>query len=116
MPQRLKPGSFQSICVRPEGRTLQKDESFRCLYSPIDFVVLRPLKDMNFQHVRRNRNPLYAGTVRLCTARRRATRASSRVESSVGSGEFASFMISGISVQPSTTASQPSSFIRSITF
>ena len=37
------------------------------------------------------------------TARRRAARASSRVESSVGSGELASFMISGISVQPSTT-------------
>jgi hypothetical protein len=58
---------------------------------------------------------VYTGTVRLCTARRRATRASSRVESSVGSGEFASFISSGISVQPSTTASQPSSFMRSIT-
>ena len=29
------------------------------------------------------------------------------MESSVGSGEFASSMISGISVQPRTTASQP---------
>ena len=48
----------------------------------------------------------YAGAL-LCTARRRATRASNRVESSVGNGEFASFMINGISVQPSTTASQP---------
>src|SRR4029077_12597785 len=46
------------------------------------------------------------------TARRSAARASSRVESSVGSGELASFMISGISGQPSTTASQPASFIR----
>jgi hypothetical protein len=45
-----------------------------------------------------------------------AARASSRVESSVGSGEFTSFMISGISVQPSTTASQPSSsFMRWMT-
>jgi hypothetical protein len=58
---------------------------------------------------------VYAGTPLLCTARRRATRASNRVESSVGSGEFASSMINGISVQPSTTASQPSSFMRSIT-
>jgi len=33
-----------------------------------------------------------------------AARASRRVESSVGSGELASFMSSGISVQPSTTA------------
>jgi hypothetical protein len=31
IPQRLKPGSLQSICVRPEGRTLQKDEFFRSL-------------------------------------------------------------------------------------
>ncbi len=45
------------------------------------------------------------------TARRSAARASERVESSVGSGEFESLMINGISVQPSTTASQPSSFI-----
>ena len=29
LPQRLKPSSFQSICVRPKGRTLQKDEFFR---------------------------------------------------------------------------------------
>lgn len=34
------------------------------------------------------------------TARRSAARASSRVESSVGSAELASLMISGISVQP----------------
>ena len=53
--------------------------------------------------------------LRRCTARRNAARASRRVESSVGSGEFASFMISGISVQPSTTASQPSSFSRAMT-
>ena len=33
----------------------------------------------------------------------------------VGSGELASFMISGISVQPSTTASQLASFIRALT-
>jgi hypothetical protein len=37
------------------------------------------------------------------------------VESSVGSEEFESFMINGIAVQPSTTASQPSSFIRPMT-
>src|SRR5688572_2676003 len=41
------------------------------------------------------------------TARRKAARANERVESIVGNGEFSSFMISGISVQPSTTASQP---------
>src|ERR1700728_2655095 len=45
-------------------------------------------------------------------ARRNAARASSRVESSVGNGEFPSFMISGISVHASTTASQPSSRMR----
>ena len=61
--------------------------------------------------------PLYtvAETANLgyaATARRSAARESSRVESSVGNGELASFMISGISVQPSTTASQPASFIR----
>src|SRR5438874_12426740 len=50
-----------------------------------------------------------------CAARRSAARARSRVESSVGSGEFASFMMRGISVHPSTTASQPSSFIRAMT-
>jgi hypothetical protein len=33
LPQRLKPNSFQSICVRPKGRTLQKDEFFRSLFS-----------------------------------------------------------------------------------
>ena len=49
------------------------------------------------------------------TARRSAARASSRVESSVGSGELASLMISGISVHPSTTASHPSSFRRPMT-
>jgi hypothetical protein len=49
------------------------------------------------------------------TARRKAARAMRRVESSVGSGEFVSFMISGISVQPRMTASQPSSFMRDIT-
>src|SRR5437762_9827923 len=46
---------------------------------------------------------------------RSAARARSRVESSVGSGEFESFMISGISVQPRTTASQPAAFMRAIT-
>ena len=49
------------------------------------------------------------------SARRSAARASRRVESSVGSGEFPSCMISGISVQPSTTASHPSPFMRPIT-
>jgi len=49
------------------------------------------------------------------TARRSAARANERVESMVGNGEFSSFMISGISVQPSTTASQPRSFMRPIT-
>ena len=44
-----------------------------------------------------------------------AARAKERVESSVGKGEFWSFMISGISVHPSTTASQPSFFNRVIT-
>jgi len=43
------------------------------------------------------------------TAFRRAARARSRVESNGGSGEFSAFTIRGISVQPSTTASQPSS-------
>jgi hypothetical protein len=36
------------------------------------------------------------------------------VESSVGSGEFVSFIRSGISVQPRTTASAPAAFIRSM--
>lgn len=54
-----------------------------------------------------------AGQLRILG--RSAARASRRVESSTGNGEFASFMISGISVQPSTTASQPESFIRPIT-
>jgi hypothetical protein len=40
--------------------------------------------------------------VRPCTARRSAARASNRVESRVGGGEFESFMINGISVQPRT--------------
>ncbi len=48
-------------------------------------------------------------------ARRSAAWASSRVESSVGSGELASFINSGISVQPSTTASQPSPLSRAMT-
>ncbi len=48
-------------------------------------------------------------------ARRTAARASRRVESSVGSAELESSMISGISVQPRTTASHPSFRIRSIT-
>jgi hypothetical protein len=33
VPQRLKPDSLQSIYVRPEGRTLQKHEFFRKLFS-----------------------------------------------------------------------------------
>jgi hypothetical protein len=33
VPQRLKPDSLQSISVRPEGRTLQKHEFFRKLFS-----------------------------------------------------------------------------------
>src|SRR5262245_37790908 len=53
--------------------------------------------------------------VAACTARCNAARASKRVESSVGNGELPSFMINGISVQPRTTASQPSPFIRSMT-
>ena len=56
-----------------------------------------------------------AGAAATCTARSSAARASNRVESSVGRGEFESFMINGISVQPRTTASQPSSFIRPMT-
>lgn len=57
----------------------------------------------------------YAGAAAPRTAWRSAARASKRVESSVGSGEFESFMINGVSVQPSTTASQPASFIRPMT-
>lgn len=53
--------------------------------------------------------------MRACAARRSAARARKRVESSVGSDEFASFMINGISVQPCTAASQPASFIRPMT-
>jgi hypothetical protein len=49
------------------------------------------------------------------TARRTAAVASKRVESSVGNGELESFMIKGSSVQPSTTASQPASFICAMT-
>ena len=49
------------------------------------------------------------------TARSRAARARSRVESSIGKAELASLTISGISVQPSTTASHPCSFRRAIT-
>ena len=60
----------------------------------------------------RNRPEPVTGRRYVATARFNAARASSRVESSVGSGELASFMISGISVQPSTAASQPASFIR----
>src|SRR5581483_6796454 len=48
-------------------------------------------------------------------ARRSAVRASSRVESSAGREELLSLMISGISVQPGTTASHPASFSREIT-
>ena len=48
-------------------------------------------------------------------ARSTAARASRRVESSVGSGEFSSLMMSGISVQPKTTASQPCSLRRVMT-
>jgi hypothetical protein len=40
-PQRLKPDSLQSIYVRPEGRTLQKHEFFRSLFSrtPIQSIT-----------------------------------------------------------------------------
>src|SRR5690349_9497895 len=48
------------------------------------------------------------------TARRSAARASSRVESSVGRDAFASFTMSGSSVQPRITASAPSDFMRAI--
>jgi hypothetical protein len=51
----------------------------------------------------------------LSSAQRSAARASERVESSVGSGEFVSLMINGISVQPSTTASAPRLLMRSMT-
>src|ERR1700722_15679149 len=50
------------------------------------------------------------GRTAAAVARARAARASRRVESSVGNGELASFIRSGISVHPSTTASQPASF------
>ena len=49
------------------------------------------------------------------TALFKAALASSRVESSVGNGEFSSLIISGISVHPSTTASQPADFMRVMT-
>ena len=49
------------------------------------------------------------------TAFRTATRARSRVESSVGNGDESGVTSNGISVQPSTTASQPSSFIARMT-
>src|SRR5690242_5033510 len=58
---------------------------------------------------------IYATAVHACTARFSAARASRRVESSVGSGEFASLTIRGISVQPRITASHPSSFMRAMT-
>jgi len=48
-------------------------------------------------------------------ARARAAPARRRVESRVGSGELASHMTIGISVQPSTTASHPASFILAMT-
>jgi len=48
------------------------------------------------------------------TARASAARARSRVESSVASNELSSLIMSGISVQPKMTASQPSSFMRSM--
>ena len=47
-------------------------------------------------------------------ALRSAARARRRVESSVGSAEFASFTMSGNSVHPRITQSQPSPFMRSI--
>jgi hypothetical protein len=50
-----------------------------------------------------------------CAARWSAARASKRVESSVGNGEFESLKIRGTSVQPKMTASQPVSFILLIT-
>jgi hypothetical protein len=43
--------------------------------------------------------------VSLCTARRKSE-SRQRMESSVRGGEFALFMIDGISVQPSTMAQQ----------
>ena len=53
-PQRLKPDSVQSIYARPEGRTLQKNESFR--------------KPTNATHARTHADtpagtPLYIGLV-----------------------------------------------------
>ena len=57
----------------------------------------------------------YTGSCASSTARRSAARASRRVESSVGSGEFASSMINGISVQPSTRHRSPPSFILRMT-
>lgn len=49
------------------------------------------------------------------TALRTAARASSRVESRIGSGDDSAVTSNGISVHPSTTASQPSSFSPRIT-
>lgn len=54
---------------------------------------------------------LHFDTLALCSA----ARASSRVESRVGRGEFESLMMSGISVQPRTTASHPTCLILEIT-
>jgi hypothetical protein len=50
---------------------------------------------------------LIQGAVMRPVALRIAARASRRVESSVGSAELSSLKINGISVHPSTTASQP---------
>ena len=65
--------------------------------------------------LRQQRHDFYDIAVTGAIARRSAARAKSRVESSVGSAELESFTMSGISVQPRTTASQPLCFMRSMT-
>ena len=55
------------------------------------------------------------GVVSYSKERSKAALASNRVESNVGNGVFDGSISSGISVQPSTTASQPSAFSSSKT-
>jgi hypothetical protein len=56
IPQRLKPNSLQGIYVRPEGRTLQKNEFFRSLFSPGNFKPVRnlPVEMNGFFSLREN--------------------------------------------------------------
>jgi len=91
---------------------------FGITYRAVDersWVRRQAQASLSDDNMRTLRNAPMPHAAAVCAARRSAARASRRVESRVGSGEFASFMISGVSVQPSTTASQPSPFIRPMT-